>query len=256
MHLAFRPLSALAAGLILAAAAPAAPALATPEPPRDLVLTTAAPATATRPAGSAPRRVTPVRMVLNASATTVNRGAVVTFSGRVWQAPTGNQAPVYFYFQKRGTTAWTAAGSVRANSRGQYTKTVRATTTGTWKAAYRGTATRAATARGRLVNVLGTVPRQIAAYSNPATNWQSPRLKISTVDYRAVATYRCANTGHLFLTWNGDNFGYESANSSQASGTVTLNGHRGARSGYFDVSTWLDCTWSLKVYAGTVRVLV
>jgi hypothetical protein len=195
-------------------------------------------------------------MVLNPSATTVSRGDTVRLSGRVWQGRIGNEAQVYFSFQKRGTTTWAPAGSTRADSRGEFVKTVRATTTGTWKAATRASATRAATARGRLVNVLGTVPRQIATWSAPASNWQSPRLRVPTREFKAVVNYRCPGSGWLYLTWNGDQNGYESASWSKPTGTVTLNGHRGARSGYFTVATWMDCAWSLKVYSGTVRVLV
>jgi hypothetical protein len=81
-------------------------------------------------------------------------------------------------------------------------------------------------------------------------DWQSPTIKIKKSDYKAQVKYRCTGSsgGYLYLSWNGKPYGYESANSSKARGTVTLYGHAGGRRGYFEVSPWIDCSWTLKIY--------
>ncbi|WP_436535679.1 hypothetical protein [Actinoplanes sp. HUAS TT8] len=81
-------------------------------------------------------------------------------------------------------------------------------------------------------------------------DWQSPTVKLKKRDYRATVKYTCTDSsgGFMYLSWNGDQNGYESAHSSKARDTVTLNGHKGAMTGYFKVSTWIDCDWTVKVY--------
>jgi len=207
-------------------------------------------------ASAAPAAKQPVSIALAASASNVNQGSTVKFTGRIWQGQTGNRTPMYFYFQRRGATTWAPAGSVWANDHGDFARSVRATTSGTWKVVYPGTSTRAAAVRGRVINVFASRWRQVASYSMSASNWQGPRIKIPTTDYRAIASYKCAEANFFYLTWNGDSYGYEYVSSSSMAATLTLNGHQGGRSGYFGVSTWLNCSWTVKVYAGSVRVLV
>jgi hypothetical protein len=81
-------------------------------------------------------------------------------------------------------------------------------------------------------------------------NWQSPTIRIKKRDYKAQVTYRCTDPsgGFLYLTWSAEPYYHESANSSRAQGTVTLYGHDGGRRGYFEISSWIDCYWKLKVY--------
>lgn len=207
-------------------------------------------------AQAAPAAARPVSITLGASATSIDQGQVVRFTGRIWQAQTGNRAPMYFYFQRRGTTTWMSGGYAWSNDRGDYAKSFRATYSGTWKVVYRGTATRAAAVRGRVVDVYATTPRQVVAYTAASADWQGPKLRIPTAEFTAVATYTCQDAGFLFLTWYGDQGGYDSADLLATSGTVTLNGHHGAQVGYFEVSSWLGCSWTVKVYSGTAKVLV
>lgn len=207
-------------------------------------------------ASAAPAVRRPVSMVLTSSVTSVNQGATIRLTGRVWQGQTGNRTPVYFSFQRRGTVAWVQAGYVWSTDRGDFAKTVRATSSGTWKATYRGTTTRAAAARGRIISVYGMAARQIAFATATSSHWQSAKLRIPTTDYRAVASYNCSSGGGLTLSWDPDGLGFEYASAeTEPSGTAVLNGHAGAQTGYFEVWT-STCTWTLKVYAGTARVLV
>jgi len=213
--------------------------------------------TAAAAASASPVVQRPVNMVLTSSATTVNQGATIRLTGRVWQAQTGNRTPVYFSFQRRGTTTWVQAGYAWSTDRGDFAMAVRATFSGTWKATYRGTATRAAAARGRTISVYGVVARQIAFASATSHHWQSAKLRIPTTDYRATASYNCTSGGYLSLGWHGDGDAFEYAASQTApSGTVVLNGHAGARAGFLEISTLPGCTWTLKVFAGTARTLI
>ncbi|MEV6343751.1 hypothetical protein [Actinoplanes sp. NPDC051851] len=82
------------------------------------------------------------------------------------------------------------------------------------------------------------------------TSWTSATVKLPAKKYRAVATYKCTGSagGYLYVSWHGTPFAFEMAQSRKAKGTITLTGKRGARNGYFEVSTWYNCTWTLKVY--------
>lgn len=79
--------------------------------------------------------------------------------------------------------------------------------------------------------------------------WHGPRVTLPSKKYQAIATYACEDSGFLYLSWHGEPYSYETAHSSQSSGTVTLNGEAGKHSGYFSIETWMGCSWSLKVYA-------
>ncbi|WP_412744052.1 hypothetical protein [Krasilnikovia sp. MM14-A1004] len=197
----------------------------------------------------------PVQMTFNAAPEPADQGQALTLSGRVWLGATGNRSRVYFYFRRANTPAWVYTGYADSNDRGYFSTRTTARYSGTWRAMYRGTASRAAITRLDAVAVLHRVPRRLVTYTGTSTSWQGPRIRIPTADFQAVATYRCPVGGYMYLHWNGDSFGFESVSSSTPSGTLTLNGHQGARSGYFDIDTYSDCSWTITVYSGTVRVL-
>ncbi|WP_041832033.1 hypothetical protein [Actinoplanes sp. N902-109] len=88
----------------------------------------------------------------------------------------------------------------------------------------------------------------IAGYSG-STHWYGPRLTLPARKYEAIATYTCDNGGFLYVSWNGEPYSYESAKSSDGSGTVVLQGVDGGTRGYFAVDSWLGCAWTMKVYA-------
>ncbi|WP_412738084.1 hypothetical protein [Krasilnikovia sp. MM14-A1259] len=207
------------------------------------------------PAAFAAPAPAPVQMTFNAAPEPADQGAALTLSGRVWLGATGNRSRVFFWFRRSTENAWAAAGYADSDDRGYFSKRTTARYTGTWRAMYLGTSTRAAITRLDAVAVLHRVPRRLVIYTSTDQTWQGPRINIPTADFRAVVSYQCPAGGYMYLHWNGDSFGYESVGSNRPTGTLTLNGHQGARSGYFDIDTWVDCTWSLTVYSGTVRVL-
>ena len=196
----------------------------------------------------------PVNMTFNAAPEPLLQGRTITLAGRVWNKATGNRQPVLFYFRRAGTPTWTYVGRATANDRGQFTRTATARFSGTWKAVRPATAARQAAERLDAVDVVRRAPRRIASYSGTTSSWSSPTIRIPTADYRAYVAYRCTDPsgGFMHLRWHGQQYGFEVVSSSQATGTLTLNGHYGARGGHFEVSTWMDCSWWVNVYAGTV----
>lgn len=191
-------------------------------------------------------------MVFDAGPEPVALGGTVTLSGRSWRGPAGNRGRINVTFQRYGTIGFVLAAHATADDAGRFRMRVPARATGTWKA------TRAGTGSARLdtVQVLQRQPRQLVAYGGELTAWQAPRVRIPSADYRAVVTYRCAADGYFSLHWNGDSNGFEYVSSTRPDGTITLNGHSGARGGYFEVSTWPDCVWSVRVFSGSVLVQV
>ena len=199
-----------------------------------------------------------VNMTFAAGSGPVLQGAPVSLNGRVWLKQTGNRSRVEFYFQRMHTTAWVYAGFVNSTDRGNYVKRTTAQFSGTWKVVYRGTATRRGTARVSALQVAKLAPRQIVTYRGTTADWQSPVIRIPSANYQARVTYNCTHPtrGYMAFSWNGEANGYEEVVSSRVSGTLTLNGHRGARNGYFVIDTWTNCSWSAQVFSGSSRVTV
>lgn len=213
-------------------------------------------ATSGGPAQAAPAAPAAVKMAFDASPEPVVKGATVTLSGRVWIGATGNRSRVSFYFRKSGQAAYVYRGYATTTDAGTFTRRYVAETTGTWKAVFAGTAARKNAARLDAVQVVQRRSKLIQSWQGTSSTWQSATLRVPTKDYKAIANYTCEDDGFFFVAWNGNPSGYESANASTASGTVTLNGHVGARTGYFDISTWLSCSWKLRVFSGVETVQV
>jgi hypothetical protein len=89
----------------------------------------------------------PVAMTFSASPASVKAGAAVTLDGRAWSGKKGNAGRVDLYFLKHGTKAWASTGSVKAADNGRFRRTVRASSSGTFRAVYRGNAKRKAATR-------------------------------------------------------------------------------------------------------------
>ncbi|MET0495550.1 MAG: hypothetical protein ABW000_20685 [Actinoplanes sp.] len=199
-----------------------------------------------------------MNMSFNAAPEPVTKGAIVTLTGRVWLGDTGNRTTISFYFRRAGTSSsnYVYKGFVTTTDSGAFTRRYQAETTGTWKAVYAGSASRKNTARLDHVQVVQRRAKQIASHKLTHGDWQSANITIPERDYRAVVTYRCKGDGFLYLYWKSKNTFSEHANSSKSSDTLILNGHAGNRTGYFEVSTWLDCSWNLKVFSGVVTTQV
>jgi hypothetical protein len=204
------------------------------------------------PAHAAPATV---KMTFDAAPEPAVKGATITLIGRVWVGQTGNRARINFYFLKNGdpATAYAYQGFATTTDAGTFTRKFVAATTGTWKAVFAGTATRKNAARLDPVQVVQRRSKEIASYdSSTGSNGQTPTIRIPTEDYKAIATYSCEDEGYLFILWNGTPDVGEAASADQPSGTVALNGHLGARSGYFQVLAGEGCSWRLRIFSGIV----
>ncbi|MEV6598868.1 hypothetical protein AB0M36_18700 [Actinoplanes sp. NPDC051346] len=225
-----------------------------------LALLTAATAFIATPGMPAQAAPAAVKMTFNAAPEPVVKGRTVTLTGRVWVGATGNRSRVSFYFRKAGTAAnaYVYKGFATATNAGNFTRRFTAETTGTWKAVFAGTAARRNAARLDAVRVIQTRSKEIANWHGTATPWKSRTIKVPTVDYKAIASWNCANPDFpfLYLTWEGRTSGYEYVGSERQSGSLTLNGHEGGRLGFFEISSASGCSWTLRVFSGTTTVQV
>jgi hypothetical protein len=212
------------------------------------------------PAMSAQAAPAAVKMTFDAAPDPVARGATVTLTGRVWRTARGNQARVDFYFHANGTPAnsYTYQGFATTTDAGDFSRSYLAQTTGTWKAVYGGSTSRRNAARLDTVQVFQRRSREVAGWSDQTSSWQSPTIRIPTQDYKAITSWTCTETGSPFLhlTWTGQGGGSEYVHGAKPAGTLTLNGHAGARRGFFKVSTSAGCTWKVRVFAGTTAFQV
>ncbi|MFI7547838.1 hypothetical protein [Actinoplanes sp. NPDC049599] len=228
-----------------------------------LLLTAVAVATAALPLSTASAVVDPVapqagpaavRMRFDAGPEPVAKGATITLAGRVWRAARGNKARVDFYFRAGGTPAgaFTYQGFAMTSDAGNFSRSYPALTTGTWKAVFAGSAGRRNAARLDAVQVFQRRSREIAGWAAQSNSWRSPTIRIPTKDYKALVSWTCAGTGSPFirLTWTGEGGGAEYVHGAKPAGTLTLNGHAGARKGFFKVSSAADCAWKVRVFAG------
>lgn len=201
--------------------------------------------------GAAPAAV---RMTFDAAPEPVAKGEAVTLSGRVWRTARGNQARVDFYFHANGTPAnsFTYQGFATTTDAGHFSHRAVAQTTGTWKAVYAGSTSRKNAARLDAVQVFQRRSREIAGWSQQTGAWQSPTIRIPTQDYKAIFSWTCPQEGSPFvhLAWTGQGGGSEYVHGAQPAGSLTLNGHAGARNGFFKVSTSADCSWRVRVFSG------
>jgi hypothetical protein len=193
-------------------------------------------------------------MTFDAGPEPVAKGAAVILAGRVWRTARGNKARVDFYFHASGTPAdsFTYQGFATTTDAGNFSREYLAQTTGTWKAVFTGSPTRRNTARLDTVQVYQRRSREIAGWSEQTRSWQSPTLRIPTRDYKALMSWTCAdNTSpNIRLTWTGEGGGAEYVRGAMPAGKLTLNGHAGARKGFFKVSTSTDCNWRIRVFSG------
>jgi len=206
------------------------------------------------PSAAGPAGPAAVRMTFDAGPEPVAKGSALTLTGRVWRTARGNAARVDFYFHAIGTPAnsYTYQGFATTTDAGNFSRSYPAVTTGTWKAVYAGSASRSNAARLDAVQVFQRRSREIAGWSEQTTSWQSPTVRIPTRDYKAIVSWTCADTGVAFLslTWVGQGGGREYVHGEMTTGSLTLNGHGGARTGFFKVGTAAGCTWRVRLFSG------
>jgi hypothetical protein len=214
------------------------------------------------PGVAAPAQAAPaaVRMTFDAGPEPVAKGAPVTLTGRVWRTARGNQARVDFYFHASGTPAnsYTYQGFATTTDAGNFSRSYTAQTTGTWKAVYTGSTSRRNAARLDTVQVFQRRSREIATWSEQTSSWQSPTLRIPTQDYKALLSWTCPDEPipFIYLTWTGQGGGSEYVHGAKPDGTLTLNGHAGARKGFFRITSSADCSWKVRVFSGVAAFQV
>ena len=91
----------------------------------------------------------PTSLTYNATPEPVKKNASLTHSGVLKFDPYSfgsmygaSGQKVSFYFKKNGTSTYTSMGSATTGSGGKYSKKIKATASGTWKAVYAGTSAR------------------------------------------------------------------------------------------------------------------
>jgi hypothetical protein len=234
-------------------------------PPGQALPAQAAPAAASEAAVASPALAAAsvpaaVKMTFDAAPEPVAKGATLTLTGRVWQAARGNRARVDFYFHANGTPAnsYTHQGFATTTDAGTFRREAIAQTTGTWKAVYAGSTSRRNAARLDAVQVFQRRSREIAGWSQETSSWQSPTLRIPTQDYKAIVSWTCTGESapFLYLIWTGEGGGSEYVHGAKPTGALTLNGHAGARRGYFKVSTSAGCAWRVRIFSGIVAFQV
>jgi hypothetical protein len=193
-------------------------------------------------------------MTFDAGPEPVAKGANLTLTGRVWRTARGNKVRVQFYFHANGTpaNAYTYQGFATTTDAGNFSHAYSAQTTGTWKAVFAGSTTRRNAARLDAVQVFQRRSREIAGWSAQTSSWQSPTIRIPTRDYKALLSWTCADNGSpvIHLTWTGEGGGSEYVRGAMTTGKLTLNGHAGARKGFFKVNSSTACTWRVRVFSG------
>ncbi|MEU4557520.1 FixH family protein [Actinoplanes sp. NPDC023936] len=96
----------------------------------------------------------PSKVTLNASPEPVKKGKKITAKGTLKiDGKVLAGAKVQILFKKSGAKAYTVKATVKTNSKGMYSKKFTATKTGTWKVAYAGNGTKAATSATDAVKV-------------------------------------------------------------------------------------------------------
>lgn len=144
--------------------------------------------------------VSPAPTPASASAS-VERGALVTLSGRAYSGRTGNAAPVEVWFRKAGTAAYAKVATTSTASSGTFRRAVRATASGRYKVVYRGSATRKPATRyaDLAVHVTQTVRQTVWHRSETAYDClrgtscpiTSPELTIARGPLTASFTIAC-----------------------------------------------------------------
>ncbi|GAA0446656.1 hypothetical protein Aca07nite_57120 [Actinoplanes capillaceus] len=149
---------------------------------------------------AAPRK--PVKMRFAASATATLRGSTVNLTGRAHYKATGNKARVDIYFAQTGA-GYRLLTSTTANAHGDFRKSVTATTTGTYKAVYRGnTKRKRATAADTLtVYINQTVTRTLFSHTEDdadcyaakpnACTFSGPAITIANTPITVTGTVAC-----------------------------------------------------------------
>jgi hypothetical protein len=201
----------------------------------------------------------------NASPEPLVAGSQVTLSGTAGYSRSGNTGTVRFYFRATRSTSFTYItwGKVAAN--GTFRVRTRQNTSGYWKALYSGNASRKSVVSGgdyvearalRNVDVARFSRTDTGDYTGPVVRWSSDRSA------RATARVTCPGaSGNNFFyvywtgkpVWGSSSVEFPFKGGQSAAGTRYL--YPDENTGYLEVATQDDCSWTLTV-TQTVRAYV
>lgn len=201
----------------------------------------------------------------NASPEPVAAGGMVTLSGTAGFTKSGNQGVVRFYFRRANTTAFSYIVSAKTAANGAFSVRTRQSTSGHWKAVYGGNSIRKpVTSVVDYVeakawrNVVRTRFKRsdTGNYTGPVTAWATDRSATMT------ATVNCAEASpynFLNVYWTGKPVWGSSAVELAFKGGASAKGTRylypDETSGYIEIATQDDCTWTVTI-TQTVRAYV
>jgi hypothetical protein len=201
----------------------------------------------------------------NASPEPVAAGGYVTLSGTAGFTKSGNEGVVRFYFRRANATAFTYIAAAKTMSNGAFSARTRQTTSGHWKAVYAGNAI-----RKPVTSVVDYVEAKAwrdvvrtrfkrsdtGNYTGPVASWATDRSATMS------AKVTCAEPSpyNFFnVYWTGKpvwgSSAVELAFKGGASATGTRYLYPDEKTGYIEIATQDDCTWTVTI-TQTIRAYV
>lgn len=204
-------------------------------------------------------------VTVNASPEPVREGGTVKVLGRVGSGTSGNNGRVKIYFRAYTSTTFAYQGSAVSSAAGYYTKSLKQTTSGTWKVKFDGNSRRKANWSGtdyveaqgyRNVTTTRFATSGTGDYTSaPLTMWAGKPAKVA---FSAVCESPDFNflsvdwLGHPTFDWDMADLNFGSTAFS-ASGSTYI--YPSVRDGYIAITTQDDCSWTVKI-TQVVRKLV
>jgi hypothetical protein len=193
----------------------------------------------------------------NASPEPLTAGASVTLSGTAGYKNSLNAGTVRFYFRKWNTSTYTLITSTTAVASGTFSKTVKQTTSGYWKAVYAGNSVRRPVTSTvdyveakawRTVSSVRFTRSDVGDYTGPVSTWYTDRS--AAVSVRATCD-EPSDFNFLYVVWNGKPaWGYSAASfdfGGRAAIAKSQFVYPDEKSGYIEVTTQAGCSWTVTI---------
>lgn len=201
----------------------------------------------------------------NASPEPVAAGGYVTLSGTAGFTKSGNTGVVRFYFKRDNSTAFTYIVAARTSANGAFSTRTRQSTSGSWKAVYAGNAIRKPVTSAidhvqakawRTVLQTRFQRSDTGNYTGPVTQWATDRSATMT----AKVTCTEASPFNFFnVYWTGKPVWGSSTVELSFKGGAAATGTRylypDEKTGYIEIATQDDCTWTVTI-SQSVRAYV
>jgi hypothetical protein len=193
----------------------------------------------------------------NASPEPVAAGGYVTLSGTAGFTRSGNEGTVRFYFRRADATAFTYIAAARTMSNGAFSARTRQTTSGHWKAVYAGNAI-----RKPVTSVVDYVEAKAwrdvvrtrfkrsdtGNYVGPVAQWATDRSATMTAKVTCVEP---SPFNFFDVYWTGKPVWGSSVVELPFKGGASATGTRylypDEKTGYIEIATQDDCTWTVTI---------